>query len=128
MSKGQYSEAARVFDELGSYEDSTKLTMYCKAADAGEKGVYNAAFSTFSLLGEYKDCKLWNGKGKQYHDNELIFEGEYKDGKRQNGKGKEYCYMYPLDFEEGKKNNDNRQLIFEGKYKNGKRIESKNKK
>ena len=29
--------------------------------------------------------------------------------------------MYPLDFEEGKKNNDNRQLIFEGKYKNGKR-------
>ena len=27
LSKGQYSEAAAKFDELGSYEDSSKLSM-----------------------------------------------------------------------------------------------------
>jgi len=26
--------------------------------------------------------KRWNGKGKEYEDNKLIFKGEYVDGKK----------------------------------------------
>lgn len=58
MSKGQYAQAAAKFDELGSYEDATKLSMYCKAANAGENGEYDTAFSTFELLGDYKESTL----------------------------------------------------------------------
>ena len=46
-----------------------------------------------------------NGKGKEYKDNNLIFEGEYLNGKK-NGKGKEYM---------------NNLIIFEGDYLNGKK-------
>ena len=57
MASGQYSEAAAKFDELGSYEEATKLSMYCKAAAAGESGDYDTAFSTFRLLGNYKESE-----------------------------------------------------------------------
>ncbi len=39
-----------------------------------------------------------NGKGKEYKDNNLIFEGEYLNGNRWNGKGKEYNYQNQLVF------------------------------
>ncbi|MBE5790168.1 MAG: hypothetical protein E7325_11095 [Clostridiales bacterium] len=58
MAKGEYTEAAEAFDGLGSYEDSSKLSMYCKAAAAGENGDYDVAFSTFELLGDYKESKF----------------------------------------------------------------------
>ena len=58
MAKGSYSEAADVFDKLGSYEESTRLSMYCKAAAAGESGDFDTAFSTFTLLGDYKESQF----------------------------------------------------------------------
>ena len=58
MAKEKYTEAAEKFDELGSYEEASKLSMYCKAAAAGENGDYDTAFSTFSLLGDYKESQL----------------------------------------------------------------------
>ena len=58
MAKGQYAEAGATFAELGSYEDSAKLTMYCKAAAAGESGDYETATSTFALLGDYKESSF----------------------------------------------------------------------
>lgn len=58
MAKGDYIEAAIKFDELGSYEEASKLSMYCKAAAAGESGDYETAFSTFKLLGDYKESQF----------------------------------------------------------------------
>ena len=58
MAQSNYAEAGTLFDELGSYEESSKLSMYCKAVDAGENGRYDEAFSTLNILGDYRDCKL----------------------------------------------------------------------
>ena len=58
LSKEQYKAAAEIFDALGSYEDSSKMAMYCKAAAAGENGDYDAAIKSFETLADYKDCKL----------------------------------------------------------------------
>ena len=44
----------------------------------------------FRFEGEYKIGRR-NGKGKEFHLNEVVIEGEYLNGKR-NGKGKEYEY------------------------------------
>ena len=87
--------------------------------------------------GEYKNGKRWNGKGKEfdennkliyegnfqngvrngigkeYDDENLVFEGEFKIGKRWNGKGKEYDL--------------NKNIIFEGEYKNGEKWKGKSK-
>ena len=41
--------------------------------------------------GEYLNGQ-WNGKGKEYENDELLFEGEYKNGVKWIGKGKEYEY------------------------------------
>ena len=63
-----------------------------------------------------------NGKGKEYHNNELIFEGEYLDDKKWNGKGKEYAGKY-LNGErngKGKEYFDKGFLVFEDEYFNGK--------
>ena len=68
LGKGQYSEAAEIFDSLGSYEDSTKLSMYAKAVIAGESGDYETAFSAFRLLEDLKDSKqlLVYYQGRRY--------------------------------------------------------------
>ena len=58
LAKAWFADAAVLFDELGGYEDSSKLAMYCKAASAGESGEYDTAFSSFKLLGDYKDSPL----------------------------------------------------------------------
>jgi len=58
MAEGKYAEAAERFEALGSYEESSMLTMYCKAAAAGERGDYDTAFSGFRGLGEYKDSRM----------------------------------------------------------------------
>jgi len=42
--------------------------------------------------GEKKNGIIWNGKGKEYNDdNYLIYDGEYLNGKK-HGKGKLYYY------------------------------------
>ena len=51
----------------------------------------------------YKSRK--NGKVKEYHDKELIFEGKYLNNKRWNGKSQKY--------------DSNDKLVFEGEYING---------
>ena len=56
MAKGKYTDAAKLFEETGSYEDASRLTMYCKAAAMGESGEYEKAISTFEYLGEFRDC------------------------------------------------------------------------
>jgi len=83
--------------------------------------------------GEYKEGKIWNGKGydingklefevkdgngkgKEYQicSGNIIFEGEYLNGIR-NGKGKEYYNDY-----------DDLILKFEGEYLNGKEWKGK---
>ena len=83
--------------------------------------------------GEYKEGKIWNGKGydingklefevkdgngkgKEYQicSGNIIFEGEYLNGIR-NGKGKEYYNDY-----------DDLVLKFEGEYLNGKEWKGK---
>ena len=56
---------------------------------------------------------LANGKGKEYYNNEVIFEGEFLDGKKWNGIGKDFDY--------------NDEVIFEGEYLNGKKWNGKGK-
>ena len=76
--------------------------------------------------GEYLNGKR-NGIGKEYdYYGEIIFEGEYKEGKRWNGKGKEYIENQGVsDNSIIDLNNSqilgNREMIFEGEYLNGKR-------
>ena len=52
-------------------------------------------------------------KGKEYNDDNLIFEGEYLNGKR-NGKGSEFNQDKKLIFEG--EYFDNGEIIFEGEY------------
>ena len=55
LSKGEYQSAAQTFEQLGGYEDSTKLAMYCRAIMQAEMGNYENAISSFQTLGNYKD-------------------------------------------------------------------------
>ena len=58
LSQGKYTEAAEKFESLGSYEDATTLTMYCKACALCESGNFEAGIAGFESLGNYKDCSL----------------------------------------------------------------------
>ena len=58
LTEGKYDEAIKVFDELGTYEDSSKLSMYAKAITAAENGDYKSAITGFQALGDYKDCPM----------------------------------------------------------------------
>ena len=55
LAKGRYSEAARIYEELGFYEDSVNLALYAKAADAGERGDFTTCLNGFTNLGEFRD-------------------------------------------------------------------------
>ena len=72
----------------------------------GERNGLGKEYENNNLVfeGEYLNGKR-NGFGKEYENHSLIFEGEYLNGKR-HGKGKEYKYN---------------EVIFEGEYLNGKR-------
>ena len=56
LEQGRYEEAAGAFQALGSYEDASRLQMYCRAALAAENGDYEAARSAFSALGSFRDA------------------------------------------------------------------------
>ena len=58
LAQNKFSEAAEAFSSLGSYEDAAKLTIYCKAADAGESGNYETAIRGFQSLENYKDSDM----------------------------------------------------------------------
>ena len=57
MVDGDYAGAANLFDSIASYEDSSKLAMYCKANSLAEQGKYDEAINAFEFFGDYKDCK-----------------------------------------------------------------------
>ena len=57
MVDGDYAGAASLFDSIASYEDSSKLAMYCKANSLAEQGKYDEAIDAFEFFGDYKDCE-----------------------------------------------------------------------
>ena len=59
MSQGAYEEAASLFESISTYEDASKLSMYCKALAYGEAGQYDMAIRALEILGEYKDCAYY---------------------------------------------------------------------
>lgn len=58
LAENRFAEAAALFDELGGYEDSVRMAMYCKAVAAGEGGDYEIALTSFELLGDYRESAL----------------------------------------------------------------------
>ena len=58
MTEGKYEESVKLFDEISTYEDSSKMAMYGKAIAAAESGDYKKAFSSFNALGDFKDCPM----------------------------------------------------------------------
>lgn len=58
MSKGNYKEAIEKFESLGTYLDSTRLTMYCRALQAGENGQYDVAIEALRSLEDVQDSKM----------------------------------------------------------------------
>ena len=58
LAEGNYAKAAEQFESLGSFEDAPMLTMYAKAAAAGEAGQFDACLQAFETLGDFKDSPL----------------------------------------------------------------------
>ena len=74
----------------------------------GTEYFYKAGYRRTTRLkfsGDYLNGKRWNGKGKEFEYDRLIYEGEYLNGNR-NGYIKEY------DKSDGR-------LIIKGEYLNG---------
>ncbi len=59
LANNQFEAAAAVFEKLGSYMDSSKLCMYCKAVAAGNNGDYETAIISLRSLGSLKDSDFW---------------------------------------------------------------------
>ena len=55
LEQGKYEEAAAKFENLGSYEEASRLLMLSRAALAAENGDYENAGKAFSALGEFRD-------------------------------------------------------------------------
>ena len=51
------------------------------------KGIEYSSYGGIKFEGEYKNDKIWKGKGSDY-ESSISFEGEYKNGKRWNGYGR----------------------------------------
>lgn len=58
LADGKYTEASTVFDEISTYEDSSKMSMYTKAINAAENGDFDTAVASFKALGDFKDCSM----------------------------------------------------------------------
>ena len=55
LEQGKYEEAAAKFENLGSYEEASRLLMLSRAALAAENGDYETAGKAFSALGGFRD-------------------------------------------------------------------------
>lgn len=77
LSKGKYEEAAEKFESIGSYEDATMLTLYCRAVALAESGDYENGIAGLKILGDYKDCvmRINYYTGRYYED--LVNAGDY---------------------------------------------------
>lgn len=58
LSQSKYTEAAKLFDSISTYEDSSKLAMYCKACSLCESGYYDMGIVAFDGLGDFKDSPM----------------------------------------------------------------------
>ena len=58
LNEGKYDDAVKLFDEISTYEDASKMSMYAKAIAAAENGDYKSALQSFKTLGDYKDCPM----------------------------------------------------------------------
>lgn len=62
FSDGQYEEAWKIFDDLGSFEESeekSKESRYAYAVDLYNSGDYNESSRIFLNLGDYKESKTY---------------------------------------------------------------------
>ena len=67
---------------------------------------------------EFKNGRIWSGKGKEYYENDKIkYEGEYSNGKW-NGKGKAYYDNgnYEGDFVNGYREGNGKYIWEDGDY------------
>lgn len=58
LSQGKYAEAAEKFESIGSFEDASTLTIYCKACALCEAGNFETGISALEKLGDYKDSPM----------------------------------------------------------------------
>lgn len=58
LARSEYTQAAEAFTALGSYEDSSMLTMYSRACASAEAGDYDTAIAALRSMGDYKDCAM----------------------------------------------------------------------
>lgn len=58
LAQSKYSEAAKLFESISTYEDASKLAMYCKACALCESGYFDMGITAFEALGEFKDCPM----------------------------------------------------------------------
>ncbi len=82
LTEGKYTEAAAIFDEISTYEDASKMSLYTKAINAAETGDYKTAFSTFTSLGEFKDCPLMLTYYKGRQNEASVYDGAWIYGDR----------------------------------------------
>ncbi len=75
LTESKYTEAAAIFDEISTYEDASKMSLYTKAINAAETGDYETAFSTFTSLGEFKDCPMMITYYKGRQDETSVYDG-----------------------------------------------------
>lgn len=54
FNSGNYAEAAELFSQLGTYSDSDRFVIYCKALDAFGQEDYEASLELFESLGTFQ--------------------------------------------------------------------------
>ena len=116
-----YDKVIKIYREILMGRETNKIKEYNK--------------DELIFEGEKKNGKRWNGKGKEYNDdNVLIYDGEYLNGKR-HGYGKLYGYIKYYDEDDSNDDEDNSNdgyviysLIFEGEFNEGKEWNGKGRK
>ena len=58
LSEEKYFEAGALFDEISTYGDSSRMSMYTKAIAAAEDGQYSTAITSFKALDGFKDSSM----------------------------------------------------------------------
>ena len=117
-----YDKVIKIYREILMGRETNKIKEYNK--------------DELIFEGEKKNGKRWNGKGKEYNDdNVLIYDGEYLNGQR-HGQGNLYYYekyytnkevviyyiKFEREFNEGKEwNGKGRKGNYEGEFFHGER-------
>ena len=70
VGEGKYFEATSLLDQMPTYEDASRLSMYAKALALAESGEYGSAITAFRALGDYKDSSMMITyyTGRQYEE------------------------------------------------------------